>query len=364
MADDGQAEPGHDIFSGVPHPLTQQLDSARRDFFSLRLSASYRTLRRYFDQIPFRVEKQHAELLGMFYRVLADTGRERDLPFYTRSFENHFAKHRDIPSAYGLAYLYSFADETAEETRRFCEKVLRYRSDPTFLARANFLMADHYHWRDDTSGVRYYVEAAGDERTVLWEIWAATALIMEGKLDEAESRLALLRADDSLNWYLGYHALRQSLVLRLLLRDLTGAESLLGELRGQYGDRNLKALARDLAGLAERVSRLRYGDKLLLSFLDDETLLQKGSKTVHVARHSPGDKLIRALAEGESLSKEEIVRRLYARGFREGKDDSLVYYHVCRLREKLAGLEPGLVVTEPSGYRLEKKRVTFRERNR
>ena len=96
----------------------KQLEEAKGYFYLGRLLEAYGILRRYFDRLPFKPEKGHAEYIGIFARVLLELGKENDLKFYMVELERLYQKSREPAIAYPLAVVYAYLSAPKMESAK------------------------------------------------------------------------------------------------------------------------------------------------------------------------------------------------------------------------------------------------------
>ena len=73
---------------------TLLLEEAREHFYAWRMLEAYNIFRRFFDRLPFSPEKEHAEYIGPFVRVLFELGKEFELKFYLAELEKLYQKQK------------------------------------------------------------------------------------------------------------------------------------------------------------------------------------------------------------------------------------------------------------------------------
>src|SRR5687768_15731174 len=107
----------------------KQLEEAKALFYAWRLVEAYNIFRRYFDRLPFKPERAHAEYIGMFVRTLVELGKDYELKFYVAELERWHEKARLPEIAYPLAFVYyHLTPPRFEASRALFESIVK---DPT-----------------------------------------------------------------------------------------------------------------------------------------------------------------------------------------------------------------------------------------
>jgi len=340
--------------------IQKSLEGAKAHFYSLRLVECYNILRRYFDRLPFKPEKEHAEYIGMFARVLAELGKEYDLKFYLEELERHYEKVKSPAISYQLAVVYSYLSEPKmESARRIFENIIRDPEAKEYQAKAKMMLADYYNRKSDFVACRLLVESIQEPQDptlrLLLEIWRSVVLRNEKKLPEAETKLEKIFSQVSAktNWYVYFSA---KVVLSMVLMDKgekSKAKMIADELRSLFQGRHFKSVSLQMAELEKHLCEDSPLGPVRFIAGDGECTFVYQSKVLVLKRKTPSEKLLSLLIQKRFIDKTNIVKNLFAREYNGEQDDKLIYYHVHTLRKRLksVGLPPGAILNEKDGYR-------------
>ena len=127
------------------------LEKAKVYFYSWRMLEAYNIYRRYFDRLPFAPEKEHAEHIGLFVRILFELGKEFELKFYLSELERHYEKSKAPFIAYTLGVVYSYSGQLKmEAARSLFEGIVKDPNAKSYHPRAKMMLADYYQRKNDT----------------------------------------------------------------------------------------------------------------------------------------------------------------------------------------------------------------------
>jgi DNA-binding winged helix-turn-helix (wHTH) protein len=304
----------------------QLLEEAREHFYAWRMLDAYNIFRRYFDRLPFFPEKEHAEFISPFVRVLFELGKEFELKFYVGELEKLYQKQKLPHIAYALGFIYSYSGvEKMEAARQVFDSIVRDPDASHYHARTKMLLADYYLRKGDVASCRGAIDSIGvveePSNAILVEIWKGVVARREGKLDLAKDILiaVILSLDARKNWYAYFSAMNILAMIHVDMNDLDRAEIA------------VKDLERD-ADLYEFFHR---------------------DKSIKLNPRNSQDRLLLTLLKKGFLEKALIVKGIYGREYLAEKDDKLIYYHVHCLRKRLRtlGLSMEILVSEREGYR-------------
>ena len=171
------------------------LEQAKAYTYALRMVDAYNIFRRYYDRLPFQPEREHAEYIGLFARVLAELGKEYELNFYVTALEKLNDSLNDFGVKYQLGVIYRYlAIPRPEASRKVLEEILKDPNGKDFHARAKVMLADYYDtYKDDVGACRrliFSIEPQADTTLQVYvDIWKAMIIRNEGNLVEAERML-------------------------------------------------------------------------------------------------------------------------------------------------------------------------------
>ncbi len=337
-----------------------QLLEAKEHFFSWRLLEAYAIFRRYFDRIPFKPEKEHAEYIGMYVRTLAELGKDRELQFYVPELERHYSKTKDawIGFTLGVVY-YHLSPPRMEAARALFEEVAADPKAKNLHARARMFLANYYDRKGDFASCRRCIESIEDVEDPrlrpLVEIWQAVLLAKEEKFIEAERLYSKLVAslDPQRDWYAYASAKLGLAVLYLKKKDSEKSAVVLAEVRKLFEGRHFKSIQVQLKALESQMDGKEGMRPLLLEASDKDLQVTYDNRTVLMKQDSPSEKLLQLLVQKRFLDKQSIVTSIYGRQYNGEQDDKLIYYHIHVLRKRLKeiGVPSAAIASESSGYR-------------
>lgn len=351
--------------------LQAQLLEAKEHFYSWRLLEAYTIFRRYFDRIPFRPERGHAEYIGMFVRTLAELGKEYELKFYRSELERHYSITHDAWIAFTLGVVYYHLSEPRlEAARELFEAVVRDPEAKELHAKAKMFLANYYdRVKQDVAACRRLIDSIGpvEDPTLrpLVDIWRAKVLRDEKRIEEAE--VMYLEVISTLHpkkdWYPMFSANLGLAILYLDRGDTTRAATIVEEVKRLFEGRQFKSIQVQLKSLEQRLGKRDEIGPLSIHSGDRDIVVTYDNRTLLLRQDSPSEKLLLLLARKRFLDKPGIVRSLYDRQYGGEQDDKLIYYHIHVLRKRLKeiGVPSDAIVSEDSGYRFVPE-VTTRDR--
>lgn len=339
----------------------EQLGAAKAHFYACRLVDAYHLFRRFFDRIPFQVEKEHAEHIAMFVRVLWELGKHHELKFYLAELEKHREKSKDPDIAYTLAVIYrSLPEPQDEKARDLLEEIIRNPLAKEYQIKAKIALAKYYDWkRNDLAACReliFSIQEPSDERLrVLWEIWKAKVLRDEKNFDEAERTLSRIFETVTVesDWYAYASAKIIEAILYLKKGALDKALQIANEVQALFENRNFKSLKVEIDELHKQIRERTEMGCLRLFNGPEKSEVSYEKQSLELKRSSPAYKLLTLLMRKRFVDKESIIRLIYDRSYRNLDDDKLVYYHIHALRTRLRSIGvPGEAISnESNGYR-------------
>jgi len=237
-----------------------QLERAKAHFYSWRFTESYNILRLYFSRLPFQPEREHAEYIGIFTRVLAELGKSRELEFYMLELER---LHRRTPTpliAFQLAMVYrNLPQPRIKETIALLEKLVSDPSAKEYQIKAKMMLAHCYDWLEsDTKHCREIIDSIEDpeerDLKIMLDLWRAKLDRDEGKPKKA--LLILNSVLDELmlphDWYLYFSAKILLADLYLGQRNLKAAQAHLVDIRDLLTGRRFRAIEIQVEALEKR----------------------------------------------------------------------------------------------------------------
>jgi tetratricopeptide (TPR) repeat protein len=344
-----------------------QLDAAQEHFYNLRFVEAYHILRRFFGRLPFQPEPDHAQLMGIFARVLSELGKSSELKFYMPFLEDWYERSKDPAMGYALAVLYrSLPDPRPEMVRKVLEEVLAGDCEKSYRAKAKMMLAHYYEWaKNDLVTCRAVIETIEEPEDpklhTLWLIWRAKILRDQSRFDEAQAELDRVLASVNMetDWY-GYFS---AAVIQAGI--LTGrgqrAEALkvVAKVRAIFEDRNLKTLKVLMDELEERVKKRPEPPTVRFRRDAKRSTLSHGRGAVAFKRGTPAESVLALLVQKGMASKQTLVEEALGRPYGGMRDDKLIYHHVHSLREKFRELKlpEDVLVLEEDGYHLQAKMI-------
>jgi len=340
----------------------KQLEEARAYFYSWKLTEAYVILRRFFDRMPFRIEKEHAEYISIFVRILGELGKNNELKFYVGELEKIGKRARDPVVTFTLAVVYlNLVEARPEAAKELLESVIADPQGAEFHAKAKIFLANYYdRYRGDIGACRRIIDSIGEVNDpsvrVLVDIWRAKLLRDEQRYDEADRLLGELvgRIDARRDWYAYYTAQIVRAIQYLRQGRVEEAAAIVGEVRRKFEGRAFKSLQIQLDAL--QVQLEKESALGVIEFIpgDRASTFIYSSRTLTLKKRTPAEKLLVMLARKRYLDKAGIARNLYERPYDGIRDDKRIYYHIHSLRKRLKqiGLPAEAITNEGAGYRL------------
>jgi hypothetical protein len=340
----------------------QSLEQAKAHFYSLRLVDAYHILRRYFDRLPFKPEKEHAEYMGIFARTLVELGKENELKFYLGELEKLRVQFKSPLTTFQLAVVYGFLTESKPDMyRKLLEEILRDPEAEPFHVKAKIDLARYYEiFEKDVGAIRRVIDSiheVKDESLVpIVEIWRAYLPMLEKNYGESEEKLISILEKWSFekHWYAHFSA---KLILTLLYidrKELDKAAPLLNELQVAFEGKKFRTITRQLETVTTAWNEATGMGKLILRKKDNVMTLVYQGKSMILNQRSMSDKLLLKLMEKNFLNKAFIAKNLFEKEYNAERDDKSIYYniHLARKRLKDLGLPGEALVHDEMGYRL------------
>lgn len=342
--------------------VLKQLLEAKDHFLSWRLLEAYTIFRRYFDRIPFRPERGHAEYIGMFVRTLAELGKEHELKFYMNELERHYETSPEASIAFTLGVVYyHLSDPRMEAARKLFERVIADPSAAELHPKAKMFLANYYdRVKGDVAKCREIIDSIGPvtdpSLRPLVEIWKAKVLRDEDRNREAEAAyLAVLGDLDSRrDWYPYFSAKVGLAILYLKTGEAERASDIVAEVKKLFEGRHFKSIQIQLKSLESKLGEKEGLGVLYVATGAGNVDVTYDKRTLSLKADSPSEKLLLLLVKRKFLDKANIVKSLYDRHYSGEQDDKLIYYHIHMLRKRLKeiGLPNDAIESRDSGYRL------------
>jgi hypothetical protein len=338
-----------------------QLEKARAYYNSLHLVEAYNIFRRFFDRLPFKPEKEHADCIAMFARTLVELGKERELVFYLGELERLQEKLATPSVSYQLAVVYCYLPEPRwDALKKLLDEIIRDPHAREYHAKAKMLLAVYYDRTSNDVGMCRRlidsIEGPLDENdALLVQVWKAKVLRDEKKFGPAEVLLnsLLAKVDATTQWHFTVSA-------RVILGNLyvrTGrmeeATAILRGLKSSFGVRHFKSVNAQFQFLEEEIERHSTLGTIKVVAGEKESTCTYAEKTLFLKEDSPSERLLLLLLKKKFLTKSNIVKSLYNRQYSSAQDDKLIYYHIHSLRKRLrtVGLPGEAILSESEGYR-------------
>ncbi len=335
----------------------KELAKAKGYFYQLKLVEAYNILRRYFDRLPFKPEKEHAEFIGMFVRILSELGKKNELSFYGSALQK-LEKEIESPSiTYQLAVVYVNADPPLLKLAiPLLEKIIRTSIATDYEAKAKMTLAYCYdEISNDVAAVRqliYSIPISTDPSIqFLIETWKVKIYRDEKNFMEAERTLnkLWLRLTPEIDWYAYFTAKIIAIGLYRDSGNIKLAKQLLSETAAMAEEKPLKTVKRQLESIQKAfatgtesgplVLEIKKGNSIL-TFLDQMLILNETRLT---------DKLTLCLLRQKTMTKEEIIFALFNRDYTASTDNTLIYYHVHGVKKNMKKIGVGTQYLEKKG---------------
>ncbi len=240
----------------------QSLEEGKRLFYEWRLAEAYHCFRRYFDRIPFKPEKEHAENMGMFVRILLELGKDFELKFYLSELEKWFSRSKSPEIAFALAVVYRYQDPPKwKECFQLFQNLQKQSLGRSLDNKAKMWLADYYEEHDDLASCKCLIDsiAPGDDKhmMLLVEIWKAYILKRQGSVLAAYERLKQVenKIDVKEDWY-GYFCAKDLLVSCLIsLGNIPEANAQFSQLHQMFEGRHFRTIQRQLNAIQSELSK-------------------------------------------------------------------------------------------------------------
>ncbi len=331
----------------------KELEKAREYFYQLKLVECYNILRRYFDRLPFKPEKEHGEFIGMFIRVLSELGKKNELSFYVTELEKLEPKMGCPFITYQLAVAY--VNTEPPQTRLAASLLERFlNSHPTgdFEVKAKMTLAFCYDSiSNDVAAARKLIFSIGkvEDRSLqfLLETWKAKVFRDEGNFEEAERILNQLLCElkPEIDWYSYFTAKIIFIGLYLDLEKMDLARQLLVETLNLSKEKPLRTVKRQLTSIQESFTHYKNHGPMVFKLGKTKAVISYQDCSLDIDDSRPFEKLAKLLLVQKKLTKEEIIKALFDRAYCSYTDDSIIYYHihgVKKLFKKMGLANPNL----------------------
>lgn len=348
----------------------QKLEHAKGLCYSWRIVEAYSIFRKFFDRLPFKVEEEHAEYIGLFVRVLLELGKEYELKFYMTKLEELHATVKSPAVAYQLGYVYVHLKEPKTKTaRQIFEAIVDDPDAAKFHVKAKLMLLSDHQDAGNLVACRQILDSIAEpledsSLTSLVRIWRALICRDEGNYDEGirllKGVLATVALED--NWYVHFSAKISLAKILLKKGDVESCKTLLVELRAAFTGKRLKSIEAQMAYLEQLLSQ--QGTQELRLIVDGhKQRLAHGTKTLELDPATQTGKILSALAKRGSVSKDSLVKALCGRAYIPGADDALLSICMHRARRKLSnlGLPDRMIKHEAGRYRLVPKVEILKE---
>lgn len=332
------------------------IEKARGYFYQLKLADCYTILRRYFDRLPFKPEKGHAEFIGMFARVLSELGKKNELNFYLAELEKLETRIGNPEITYQLAMVYVNAEPPKLKlAMALLEKLLKNGQIGDYEAKAKMTLAYCYDSTSkDMAAIRELIFSIGPVEDLavrnLLETWKAKVYRDEGDFTQAEkileSLLSSLKPES--DWYSYFTAKIISIGLYRDWGKEDLARKLLLETISISKDKPLKTVKRQLEFIQASFADEKDDSPLVFKIADNKRVLFFRDQWVEINESKLTEKLASLLLIKKRLTKEEIVEALFSRNYSE-PDDSAIYYHIHGVKKFLKKLGLSNPKLEKSG---------------
>ncbi len=338
----------------------QQLELAKAHFYAWRMPEAYALFRRFFDRLPFEFDPAHAQYMGIYVRLLAEMGKEREMAFYRTIVEGIYKKQPDPHVAYALVVLYLSGEPRRPElAKSLLDSCLANCACPDVAIKAKFLLAAYYdNEKGDIAASESIIESIAPPADVhlqrMLAIWKAKLLRDRGELAPAEKILLDLQA--SLSWEVDWYSLFSAKVVLGILwiqqERWKEAGGLLNDLRQKTSSQRLKCVARQLDFFAQKLENASRLGNCVLEQNRGQISFKYRSKSVKVKTDSSYGKLLLLFVRRKKVVKEQIIEAVYSRRYAGESDDALVYYQVHSLRKQLekTGLPAEAIQTSSGSY--------------
>jgi tetratricopeptide (TPR) repeat protein len=333
-----------------------EIEKARAYFYQLKLADCYNILRRYFDRLPFKPEKGHAEFIGMFARVLSELGKKNELNFYMAELEKLEVRMDSPEITYQLAMVYVNSDPPKiKMAASLLEKLITKGDIGEYEAKAKMTLAYCY---DSTSknieAIRELIFTIGpvEDQSVrnLLETWKAKVYRDEGKFAQSQAILDTLLASlkPDADWYSYFTAKIISIGLYRDWGKEDLARKILLETLSLSKEKPLKTVKRQLEFIQSTFADEKTSSPLVFRIAKNKRVLSFRDQSIEIDESRPIEKLTSLILTQKRLTKEEIIEALFSRNYSE-LDDSTIYYQIHGVKKFLKKLGLSNPKLEKSG---------------
>jgi tetratricopeptide (TPR) repeat protein len=324
----------------------KELERAKEYFYQLKLIDAYNILRRFFDRLPFKPEREHGEFIGIFIRVLSELDKKNELNFYLLELEKLEPK-LDCPFiTYQLAMVYVNSEPSQlKRAIELLEQFLKKNPSGDFAAKAKMTLAYCYDsLSNDIAAARkliFSIQKVEDKKLAnLLETWKAKVFRDEGSFVEAENILNrfLVTVTPSQDWYSYFTAKIISIGLYREWNRTNVARQILVEVTQLSRDLPLRTVKRQLASLQESFSEQCPPPSLVLNVNAQNNTLTFCDSRLEFDESHPVDRLTKLLLLEKKLTKQAIIKILFDREYSPETDDGVIYYHIHRVKKILKKL--------------------------
>lgn len=324
----------------------KELDRAKEYFFQLKLAESYSILRRYFDRLPFKPEKEHSEYIGIFVRVLSELGKKNELSFYLHELEKLKDKINCPSITYQLAVVYlNLEPAQIKNSVQLLEKFLKDNPEGDLAAKAKMTLAYCYDSisKDIATARALVFSIKNTEDTSvsnMVETWKAKIYRDEGNFIESEKILnkLFLNLKPEEDWYSFFTAKIISIGLYRDWGKSDLARQLLIETTNLAREKPLKTVKRQLSAIQESFAENQSQSHLTLKNNLKDSWLSYQEVEIQMDESHPVEKLTKLFLIHKKLTKEEIIENLFERAYSPESDDTTIYYHIHGVKKLLKRL--------------------------
>lgn len=324
----------------------KDLTKAKQYFYELRLNECYFILRRYFDRLPFQQEKEHAQYIGMFIRVLTELERTNELAFYLSTLEKLHSQLNDPDVSFQLAMVYVCSDPPQlKAASAILEELLKKGLSKEHEAKTKMILACcHDSLSMNQAAVRGLIFSIptieNDFLNSLIEIWKAKVFMTEQNFLESEKILNRLLSSLTIekDWYIFF---KTKLILIRLYQDWNKfdlAKRLLNEVTDLIQDKPLRMTKRKLATIEKSFLSKPEPQRIQVKFKRNSTHILAQDHFSELDWERKTDRLLSTLIRNKKISKEDVIRILFDRDYNPSKDDSIVYYQIHGIKKRLKKL--------------------------
>lgn len=347
----------------------QKLEEAKNLALTQHLVESYNIFRRFYDRLPFQIDQEHADYIGVFTRVMSELGKNEDLAFYISELEKRNETQSSPGIRYQLAFMYTYLPTPRVTAAcKILENLIRDSEAAEFHSKAKMLLAHLYDVLDKDVGLIrkliFSIEPSDDPfNQVLVDIWKAKVLRNEGDFVAAETAVLDLisRIESEKNWYAYFSAKLILGGIYLRTGETRKVKAIIREIRTVFAGRRFKHVANQIEELERNVNTKLKTTSLSLRCGLTQTTLSSDGKTVTLDKKGTADRFLLLLARRGFANNEVITRKLFSRSYQSDRDDKLLQQEFYSVKSRVAelGLPEEVIVQEEAGYRLLSKVEIF-----